>query len=73
MTRIVLATGNLGKVTEFKSLLQDEALAFMPQKALGVEAAEETATNAAAIYHLSFTVMFSHSFDAKGRSWSELR
>ncbi len=45
MTRIVLATGNLGKVAEFESLLQDEALEFLPQRALGVDAAEETATS----------------------------
>jgi XTP/dITP diphosphohydrolase len=42
MKKIVLATGNLGKVKEINELLVDQALEVIPQSAFGVAEAEET-------------------------------
>ena len=42
MQKVVLATGNAGKVRELASLLQDFGLEVMAQTELGVESAEET-------------------------------
>jgi XTP/dITP diphosphohydrolase len=42
MHRIVLATGNPGKVREFSAVLADFHLDLVPQSALGVPEAEET-------------------------------
>ncbi|WP_313071340.1 XTP/dITP diphosphatase [Atlantibacter hermannii] len=42
MQKVVLATGNAGKVRELASLLQDFGLDIVAQNDLGVESAEET-------------------------------
>ena len=42
MQKVVLATGNAGKVRELASLLQDFGLDIVAQTELGVESAEET-------------------------------
>jgi XTP/dITP diphosphohydrolase len=42
LERIVLASGNAGKLAEFADLLGDSGLTFVGQKSLGVEDAEET-------------------------------
>jgi XTP/dITP diphosphohydrolase len=42
--RVVLATGNKGKLRELRALLEDLALEVVPQAELGVEMAEETGT-----------------------------
>ncbi|WP_312558613.1 XTP/dITP diphosphatase [Atlantibacter hermannii] len=42
MQKVVLATGNAGKVRELASLLQDFGLDIVAQTVLGVESAEET-------------------------------
>lgn len=42
MQKVVLATGNAGKVRELASLLQDFGLEVVAQTELGVESAEET-------------------------------
>jgi XTP/dITP diphosphohydrolase len=42
--RVVLATGNRGKLRELRALLEDLALEVVPQAELGVESAEETGT-----------------------------
>lgn len=42
MQKVVLATGNAGKVRELASLLQDFGLAVVAQTELGVDSAEET-------------------------------
>lgn len=42
LERIVLASGNAGKIAEFADLLADSGLAVVGQKSLGVEDAEET-------------------------------
>lgn len=42
MRRIVLATGNTGKVREFNAVLADFALEVVPQSMLGVPEVEET-------------------------------
>ena len=42
MQKVVLATGNAGKVRELASLLNDFGLDVVAQTALGVESAEET-------------------------------
>ena len=46
--RIVLATGNRGKLAEFAQLLAPLALSFEPQSAFGIEPPEETGTTFAA-------------------------
>ncbi len=40
--RVVLATGNRGKLRELRALLEDLALEVVPQSELGVESVEET-------------------------------
>ena len=45
MTRIVLATGNAGKIAEFRGLLAGAAVEFVPQSELGVTDVPETATS----------------------------
>ncbi|MFP7722281.1 RdgB/HAM1 family non-canonical purine NTP pyrophosphatase [Lysobacter sp. A3-1-A15] len=42
MTRIVVASGNAGKLAEFNRLLSDAGLEFVSQRDLGVEDIEET-------------------------------
>jgi XTP/dITP diphosphohydrolase len=42
--RVVLATGNRGKLRELRALLEDLALEVVPQADLGVESVEETGT-----------------------------
>ena len=42
MQKVVLATGNAGKVRELASLLSDFGLDIVAQTELGVESAEET-------------------------------
>ncbi len=42
MSRVVLATGNAGKLAEFRQLLADTGFAVEPQSALGVPEADET-------------------------------
>jgi XTP/dITP diphosphohydrolase len=42
--RVVLATGNRGKLRELRALLEDLALEVVPQAELGVESVEETGT-----------------------------
>lgn len=42
MQKVVLATGNAGKVRELASLLNDFGLDVVAQTELGVESAEET-------------------------------
>jgi XTP/dITP diphosphohydrolase len=42
MTRIVVATGNAGKLAEFRELLAGEDVTLESQRALGIEDAEET-------------------------------
>ncbi|HEX7339878.1 MAG TPA: RdgB/HAM1 family non-canonical purine NTP pyrophosphatase [Rhodanobacteraceae bacterium] len=42
MGRIVLATGNAGKVAEFTDLFADSGIDFVAQRELGVDDAEET-------------------------------
>lgn len=42
--RVVLATGNRGKLRELRALLEDLALEVVPQSELGVESVEETGT-----------------------------
>ena len=42
MQKVVLATGNAGKVRELASLLEDFGLDIVAQTELGVESAEET-------------------------------
>jgi XTP/dITP diphosphohydrolase len=42
--RVVLATGNRGKLRELRALLADLALEVVPQAELGVESVEETGT-----------------------------
>ena len=42
MAKVVLATGNAGKVREFNALLADRGMAFVRQSELGVSDAEET-------------------------------
>ena len=44
MTRLVLASGNRGKLAEFAELLAGSGLECVPQQALGVDDAEETAS-----------------------------
>jgi|SRR5699024_2933728 len=44
MSRIVLASGNRGKLTEFERLFADSGLSFVAQGELGVDDAEETGT-----------------------------
>ena len=44
LPRLVVATGNAGKLREFKALLGDLADELVPQAALGVEPPEETET-----------------------------
>src|SRR5699024_9901614 len=41
-TRVVLASGNAGKLAEFRALFADSGVTFVPQHALGVDDAEET-------------------------------
>ncbi|MFO5611067.1 non-canonical purine NTP pyrophosphatase, partial [Klebsiella pneumoniae] len=43
MQKVVLATGNAGKVRELASLLEDFGLDIVAQTELGVDSAEETA------------------------------
>ena len=45
MSRIVLATGNPGKIAEFEELLQDAGIEFVPQRRLGVSDVPETGTS----------------------------
>ena len=40
--KIVLATGNMGKVEEFKSMVEDSEITFTVQSELGVSSVEET-------------------------------
>lgn len=40
--RVVLATGNAGKLREFRELLASIQLDFIPQSTLGIEPPEET-------------------------------
>ena len=40
--KIVLATGNMGKVEEFKNIVQDSEITFIVQSELGVSSVEET-------------------------------
>jgi XTP/dITP diphosphohydrolase len=42
--RVVLATGNRGKLRELRALLEDFSLEVVPQSELGVESVEETGT-----------------------------
>ena len=42
MQKVVLATGNAGKVRELASLLEDFGLDIVAQTELGVDSAEET-------------------------------
>ncbi len=42
MVKVVLATGNAGKLREFAELLAPAGLEFLPQSALGIEPPEET-------------------------------
>ena len=42
LRRIVLATGNAGKLREFSALLAPAGFAFEPQSAFGIEPPEET-------------------------------
>jgi XTP/dITP diphosphohydrolase len=42
--RVVLATGNKGKLRELRAMLADLRLEIVPQSELGVESAEETGT-----------------------------
>lgn len=42
MSRVVIATGNAGKLKELQSLLQDSGLEVVSQKTLGVSDADET-------------------------------
>jgi len=44
MSRIVLASGNRGKLAEFERLFADSGLSFVAQGELGVDDAEETGT-----------------------------
>lgn len=44
MSRIVLASGNRGKLAEFKKLFADSDMSFVAQGELGVDDAEETGT-----------------------------
>lgn len=45
MSRIVLATGNAGKIAEFKGLLGNAGIELVPQRALGVADPPETGTS----------------------------
>ena len=40
--RVVLATGNAGKLREFSALLAPAGFSFEPQSAFGIEPPEET-------------------------------
>ena len=40
--KIVLATGNMGKVEEFNNMVQDSEITFIVQSELGVSSVEET-------------------------------
>ena len=64
MTRLVLASGNPGKLAELRALLAPLAVELIPQRELGIESPEETGTTFQANALLKARHAAAHAHDA---------